>query len=71
MASLNLRAIRRANYGSFLREGEAIGLRTLILVAIRRASYGLFLREGKAIGLRTLILVIIDKGIAPGVVGYR
>ena len=27
-------AIRRASYGLFLKEGEAIGLRTLILVAI-------------------------------------
>ena len=71
MALPNLRVIRRASYGSFLREGEAIGLRTSILVAMRRVSYGSFLREGKAIGLRTSILVAINKGIAPGVVGHK
>ena len=36
MALLNLRAIRRAIYGSLLKKGEAIGLRTSILVVINK-----------------------------------
>ena len=68
MALLNLRVIRRASYGLFLKKGKAIGLRMLILITIRWASYGLFLKEGKAIGLRTSILVAINKGIIPEVI---
>ena len=34
---LNSRAIRRASYGLFLKEGETIGLQTSILIAINKS----------------------------------